>query len=116
MNAKINTRKSNAGTLYLTIAPRIGVMRPINAYMQITKKRLKQNSCMLLSFLNREKMMQKIPIARMKRFSTAAMRTNGEEESHEVGRISTRRTAPGELRMRLAGVGSISGIVMTLRA
>src|SRR5690349_6120953 len=98
------------------MAPRMGVMRPISAYMQVTKNTLKQKSCMEFIFFLSENSRQMTANAIRKIFSTADNMTNTDPESQSVGRTITRTTAEGACEIRLMAVGSMGGISILLLA
>src|SRR5689334_4900733 len=98
------------------MAPRIGVIRPMRAYMHSTKQMLKKNNGKISFLILPEYTMHKTPKIRIKMFSNADISTNGDEESVGNGRRKTLAIAPGAWMIKLPGVGSITGISITLFA
>jgi hypothetical protein len=106
----MNMRKGSTGTLYLTMAPRTGVINPMSEYIQRKKEMLNQKIGRLIFPFLLALITQKAIIRRRKIFSTVARRIRGECESKRKGLVSTRIMAPGELIRRLKAFGSIMGI------
>ena len=89
-------RKGKAGTLYLTIAPSIGVVRPIRSNIRTIKMMEKMKGTAGISFILL--LNSKLPMITktIRTFSMALIRIRGDDDSHIEGLVSTVNIARGE--------------------
>lgn len=81
-------KKGRAGTLYLTIAPKTGVVSPVSINV-ITTKLIQNTAILVCSFFTLKKNAAMIIKNSIHRFSIAAGSINGELSSKIKGRKKT---------------------------